>query len=226
MIAKKGLKAVGYVRVSTEDQAREGVSLDHQREAIASYCERGDWTLIDVLADNGVSGATLERPGMKAALQMIQEHEADVLIVYKLDRLVRSVVGIWKVVEELKELGAVLVSVSEAFDPTTANGKAFINMIGTFAQWERDMIVERTTAALAHKKAQHEHVGRIPYGFAIGDDGKLIEDPEQMDNIRRMKRERQKGHSLRKIGAKYGLSPSTVKKLVEADLRTIKNRSL
>jgi len=225
MIAKKGLKAVGYVRVSTDEQAREGVSLDQQRAAIESYCDRNDWILVDIFSDNGVSGATLERPGMTQALEAIESQSVDVLIVYKLDRLVRSVVGIWTVVEGLKERGALLVSVSEAFDPTTANGKAFMNMIGTFAQWERDMIIERTVNALAHKATKGEHVGRIPYGFRIGDDGKLEEDPEQIASIRRMKREHLRGRSIRDIAEKYGIGKSTVQRLLTTDLRVLRSKA-
>jgi DNA invertase Pin-like site-specific DNA recombinase len=83
--------AVGYVRVSTLEQASEGVSLDAQRDKIRAYCKFNGIKLIDLLADEGVSGSTLERPGLQAALRILQRGRANTLVVVKLDRLTRSV---------------------------------------------------------------------------------------------------------------------------------------
>src|SRR5438128_12384008 len=85
-----GKTAIGYVRVSTQEQAAEGVSLDTQRDRLRVYCQASGIKLIDIVADEGISGSTLNRPGLQAALQMIKRGRANTLIVAKLDRLSRS----------------------------------------------------------------------------------------------------------------------------------------
>jgi len=99
-----------------------------------------------------------------------------------------------------------------------------MNLLGTVAQWEREIIGERTKAVLDHKSEIGEHVGRIPYGFAIGESGKVIENPEEIQNIRKMKREHHRGRSIREIADKYSLGKSTVQRLVMTDLRLLKNK--
>jgi DNA invertase Pin-like site-specific DNA recombinase len=93
-------KAIGYVRVSTQEQATEGVSLDTQRDKLRSYCKSNNIKLIDILADEGVSGSTLERPGLQAALHLISRGRANTLIVAKLDRLSRSLRDVCTLVED------------------------------------------------------------------------------------------------------------------------------
>ena len=85
-----GKTAIGYVWVSMQEQATEGVSLDTQRDRLRLYCKSNDIKLIEIVADEGISGSTLNRPGLQAALQMIKRGRANTLIVAKLDRLSRS----------------------------------------------------------------------------------------------------------------------------------------
>ena len=93
--------AIGYVRVSTQEQATEGVSLDAQRDRLRTYCKLHSIKLIDIKADEGISGSTLDRPGLQAALQMIRRDRANTLLVAKLDRPSRSLRDVCTLVEEL-----------------------------------------------------------------------------------------------------------------------------
>ena len=92
--------AIGYVRVSTQEQATEGVSLDAQRDRLRSYCASNAIRLIDIVGDEGISGSTVDRPGLQAALYMIKRGRANTLIVVKLDRLSRSLRAVCALVED------------------------------------------------------------------------------------------------------------------------------
>ena len=128
-------RAIGYVRVSTEEQAREGISIEAQKERITALATAKGWNLIKIIEDAGYSGKNLNRPGAKALLDICRKTEVDVVIVYKLDRITRKQKDLWYLLEEIFEANRVdFVSVTEAFDTTTAAGKAFLGMLGVFAQ--------------------------------------------------------------------------------------------
>lgn len=224
MIAKKGLKAVGYVRVSTDEQAREGQSLEVQASRVAAYCEAKGWELLRTYRDEGESGKSLARPGIQTLIEDLKSNGVDVVVIVKLDRLTRSIRDLGSLIDDLFK-GVALASVEESLDSSTANGRMVMNLLGSVAQWEREVIGERTKAVLDHKAEKGEHVGRIPYGFRIGESGKLIENPEEIQNVRRMKREHHRGRSIREIAEKYELGKSTVQKLLTTDLRLLRNRA-
>jgi len=197
----KIMKAIGYVRVSTEDQAREGISLDNQRSRIRAFCEAKEWSLIDIVADEGVSGTSLARPGVQRIIDGCRNKEFDVLVIYKLDRLTRSVKDLGFLVQDVFEkYGVAFSSISDNFDTTTANGKLVLNILGSVAQWERDIIVERTKDALQHKKMKLERVGGIPYGFDLEGD-RLIPNTEELAVVEKMKQLRSQGLSYYKIAS-------------------------
>ena len=224
MNARKGPTAVGYVRVSTCEQASEGVSLEMQAARIRAYCKAKGWALDRIYRDEGVSGKDLKRPGIQSLIGDLKGNGIDVVVILKLDRIARSVRVIGDLIDNLFT-GVNLASVEESLDTSTANGRMMLNVLATVAQWEREIIVERTTAALRHKAAKGEWRGRVPYGFKIGNGGKLEDDPGQLENIRRMKRERHRGLSLRQIAAKYGLGKSTVQRLLTTDLRLLRSKA-
>lgn len=223
MIAEKGLKAVGYLRVSTAEQAREGLSLDVQESRIRSYCDAKQWELVRIYRDEGVSGKDLNREGIQSLIADLKSNGVDVVAITKLDRLTRSIRDLGTLIEDLFN-GVALASVEESLDSSTANGRMVVNLLGSVAQWEREIIGERTKAALDHKADKGEWRGRIPYGFRVGENGKLVEDPERFENIRRMKREHHRGRSIRAIADKYGVGKSTVQRLVSTDLRLLRNK--
>jgi len=223
-VSNRIIRAIGYVRVSTEEQAREGISIQAQEERITALATAKGWDLVKIIPDAGYSGKNLNRPGAKALLDICRKTEADVVIVYKVDRITRKQKDLWYLLEEIFEANRVgFVSVTEAFDTTTAAGKAFLGMLGTFAQLERDLVSERTREALSHKRAKGEWVGRMPTGFKMNDDGKLDEDPKALKMIARAKRLRREGASYGDISRALGTPRTTIYKLVNAHMRSLKS---
>ena len=158
--------AIGYVRVSTQEQVSEGVSLDAQRDRLRSYCKLNDIRFIDILGDEGISGSTLERPGLQAALQMLRRGRANTLIVVKLDRLSRSLRDGCSLVEDyFTDERYHLLSVCGMVNTHTAAGRMLMMNLANFNQFEREMISERTSDALQHMKAQGVRLGHAPYGY-------------------------------------------------------------
>lgn len=191
--------AIGYIRVSTEGQAQEGVSLDTQRAKIAAWCELNDYTLAAVQVDAGISGQSADnRPGLQTALAACRKGSA--LVVYSLSRLARSTRDTIEISERLNKVGADLVSLSEKIDTTTAAGKMVFRMLAVLAEFERDQISERTTTAMQFKKSKGERVGSVPYGYFLdGDNITLIEHPDEQDVIRQARELKASGLSLRAI---------------------------
>jgi len=160
------MKAVGYIRVSTEEQAKEGVSLDNQEAKIKAYCESQDWELEKVFSDEGFSGKNMKRQGLRELLSFLEADQVDVVVVYKTDRLTRKQRHLYQLLEDtFEQKGIGFKSVTEPFDTTTAMGKGFLGMLGVFAQLEGDLISERTKEALRYKKEKGEPVGSPPLGF-------------------------------------------------------------
>jgi site-specific DNA recombinase len=143
--------AIGYVRVSTQEQVTEGVSLDAQRDKLRTYCRIHGIKLIDIKADEGISGGTLERPGLQAALEMIRRGRANTLIVVKLDRLSRSLRDVCTLVEEFfSDERYHLLSLCGMVNTHSAAGRMVLMNLANYAQFEREMISERTRDALRH----------------------------------------------------------------------------
>jgi len=160
------MKAVGYIRVSTEEQAKEGISLDNQKAKINSYCESQDWKLVKIFSDEGSSGKDMRRKGLENLVSFLEADHVDVVVVYKTDRLTRKQRHLYQLLEDTFERkGIGFKSVTEPFDTTTAMGKGFLGMLGVFAQLEGDLISERTREALAYKVKQREYLGSSPLGF-------------------------------------------------------------
>lgn len=192
------MRAIGYIRVSTEEQASEGVSLAAQRAKIAAWCQANDYALVDVLTDAGLSGTRTDRPGLAAALATIGK--GDALVVYSLSRLSRSTKHTLELAERLEQAGADLVSLSERIDTTTAAGKMVFRLLAVLNEFERDQLAERTSAALQYKKRKGELVGAVPYGKALGADGKtLVEHPTERHVLTAARALHGTGLSLRQI---------------------------
>jgi DNA invertase Pin-like site-specific DNA recombinase len=153
-------KVLGYVRVSTDEQAGSGLGLDAQRASILAECERRGWTLVELIEDAGFSAKTLERPGMVHALDLLARGEAGVLVVAKLDRATRSVMDAANLLARSQVEGWKLVALDLGLDPTTPTGELVATIMAAVAQWERRAIGARTREALAAKRAQGVRLGR------------------------------------------------------------------
>ena len=198
--------AIGYVRVSTQEQAQDGVSLDIQRDKIRAYCKSNDLRLIDIKADEGISGGTMERPALQAALAALDRGQANTLIVVKLDRLTRSVKDLCQLVDKyFSHEQYHLLSICGMINTHTAAGRMMMLNLANYAQFERELIRERTQEAINHLKAQNVRLGCPPYGHRYSQKldahGRriLVEDPEQLKVLRRMAELRRQGYGLTKI---------------------------
>lgn len=196
--------AVGYVRVSTERQASEGVSLDAQRERLRAWAVgRGMVLGADaVFADEGLSGKRADnRPGLAAALDRVCR-ERGVLVFYSLSRLARSTRDALAIAERLRLAGADLASLTEPLDTTTATGKLLFQLLAVLAEFERNLVSERTRAVMGHKRSRGERLGQVPYGRRLAADGVTLEDePDELRTVGLMKLWRDAGRSLRSIAA-------------------------
>ncbi len=206
----KVMTAVGYIRVSTEDQAKEGLSLDAQADRILGYCTAKEWELTDMVTDAGLSGKDLDRPGVQKVISLCRDKAVDVVIVVKLDRITRNVRDLGFLLQDVFDAtGVMFASITDNLDTTSATGRLVVNMIGSVAQWEREIIAERTRDTLAHKKKNGEWVGRPPVGYQVDGD-QLAENADAQAHIRKVRRMRKSGKSIRVIAGKLNMSISTV----------------
>jgi len=155
---------IGYIRVSTEEQASSGLGLEAQRDTIARYAEVHGWDVV-WYEDAGVSAKSLDRPQLQAALARLhvppKRRDVDGIVVAKLDRLSRSVVDFAGVLELARARKWAMVAIDLGVDTSTPTGELVANVMMSVAQWERRVIGERTSAAMQAAKRQGRHMGRV-----------------------------------------------------------------
>jgi len=196
------MKALGYVRVSTDKQAERGISLEAQAEKIRAMAVVHGTTLAEIIVDGGESAKSLNRPGMARLLAMVDAGQVQTVIIAKLDRLTRSVKDLCTLLERFERRGVALVSVAESLDTSSAAGRLVLNIMTAVSQWEREAIGERTRDAMRHKRSQGERVGNIQYGYRLAADGRhLEEDPAEQTVLAEIRHLRQHGATLRGIAA-------------------------
>ncbi|HET7386184.1 MAG TPA: recombinase family protein [Nocardioidaceae bacterium] len=159
--------AVGYVRVSTDEQASSGAGLDAQKAAINAEVERRGWQLVEVFTDAGASGKSLDgRPALTDALRAVETGEAGTLVVSKLDRLSRSLLDFAGLMQRAQDVGWNLVALDLGIDLSTPAGEFLASVMASAAQWERRIIGQRTRDALAARRAAGVRLGR-PSGVSL-----------------------------------------------------------
>ncbi len=195
--------AVGYTRVSTQEQARDGVSLDAQADRIKAHCSAHDLDLIACHEDRGLSGRKASnRPSLDTAISKATKHNG-VLIVYSLSRLARSVRDCIDVVSHLEREGAELVLIVENIDTSTATGRMFFHVVAALAQFESDLNGERVRAALDFtRKSGRQYCLNAPFGYGFKD-SKIVPNENEQKIVRRIKRLRAKGWSYRRIEQRF-----------------------
>ena len=193
------MKIIAYVRVSTDKQVEEGMSLAAQSEQIKKYAALYDLEIIDTVIDDGYSASNLDRPGLKRAFGMLDAGIASGVIITKLDRLTRSVFDLGYLLKNYMDKYR-FMSVYDKFDTDTASGRMILSILTTVSQWEREVISERTKAVLQHKKANGERCGNIPFGYKLADDSVHLEkDLKEQRVIDFIKIQRSTGKSLIEI---------------------------
>jgi DNA invertase Pin-like site-specific DNA recombinase len=178
--------ALGYVRVSTADQAENGASLPAQRAALTAQATARGWDL-EVVADEGVSAKNLNRPALQSALSRLDAGEADFLLAIRLDRVSRSVADFAGLLDRAGRRGWGLVLLSPSIDTSDPAGRFTANVLASAAQYERELIALRTKEGIAQRRAEGVRIGR-PRAL-----------PDEV--LRRIAVERAAGVSLPKIAA-------------------------
>jgi site-specific DNA recombinase len=158
-------RTIAYVRVSTEDQATTGVSLDAQEARVGVHCAAMGWDVSEVVRDAGESAKSLKRPGITQILERVRAGAVERIIVAKLDRLTRSIRDLSDLIDLCAKHDVALVSVAETLDTSSAAGRMVVNMLGVVGQWEREAIAERTSVALSHKRRSGLAYSTTPFGF-------------------------------------------------------------
>src|SRR3954451_5564285 len=183
-----GKAAVRHCAVYTRKSSEEGLeqdfnSLHAQREACEAFIrsQRGEgWRLIETAYDDGgLSGGTLERPALQHLLADIAQHRVDTVVVYKVDRLTRSLMDFAKLVELFDRYGVTFVAVTQQFNTTSSMGRLTLNILLSFAQFEREVIGERVRDKIAASKKKGMWMGGVcPLGYDIVDRALVINEPE------------------------------------------------
>ncbi|HQO58939.1 MAG TPA: recombinase family protein [Candidatus Omnitrophota bacterium] len=172
-----------YTRVSTEDQAREGFSLEVQRTYLLQYAKNFGWDVIctmsgrDVYMDDGYSGGNMDRPALQRFLFDARNKHFDLVLVYKQDRLSRRLKDLLGLLEELEALGIGYKSATEPFDTTSSAGKMAIQMLGSCAEFERNRLVERVFPGMVVgvKRGHWQGARYAPYGYRYNKEAKKLE---------------------------------------------------
>lgn len=192
------MEVIGYIRVSTEEQAKSGLGMEAQEKKIKMYCELYELNLVDIVTDKGFSGKNLKRPGIQEVFSSLKAGKAEGIVIAKLDRLTRSISDMGNMLETTLQENQ-LFSVAENIDTRSASGRLVLNVLTSVAQWERETIGERTKDALDAKKARGEKTGGYtPFGYT-NINGKLEENQAEQNIIKNINALRAKGYSLQAI---------------------------
>ena len=160
------MKAIGYVRVSTEGQAKEGVSIDNQKERIAAYCQYKGFDLVETIEDAGVSGGlNRAREGFISLLDTIEQGGVDAVILYSLERLSRDMLTLLALERYFNEHDVELHTVEGQIDASTPDGWTSFAIRSFSGEIERRQVKYRTKKAMEYKKRRGEVVGSVPYGY-------------------------------------------------------------
>src|SRR3989344_7073407 len=209
----KSLAAV-YIRVSTEEQAKQGISLSAQEEALKNYAKALGYEIIEVYKDEGKSGKDIKgRQAMTRLLADAKNHKFQAIFIYKLDRFSRSLKDLIETIEKLKEWGIDFVSLQDKIETTTANGKFMFHVISAMAEFERNVTMERTKFSMDQKVKDGHPITRSPFGYKMIDK-KLIpgEHSYQVQEI--FQDFLNQNISLTQLAKKYGFSVNGLKKIL------------
>lgn len=193
------MRTAVYMRVSTEDQAREGFSIPAQREKLLAYVHSQGWEVAAIYADEGISAKDTNRPALKRLLRDIREGNIDVVLVYRLDRLTRSVLDLYGLLQEFEKYDVRFKSCTEVYDTTTAIGRLFITLVAALAQWERENLAERVKLGMEQMARERKRPGGPPpFGYELLA-GELTVQPAEAAGVREMFARYEKGESPRQI---------------------------
>jgi len=199
------MKAIGYTRCSTNEQADSGLGLEAQSERIRAYCTMRGLELPDLITDAGVSGGKplASRDNGQRLLTTIRERKADAVVMLKLDRMFRNAGDCLATVEKWEKAGVALHVVDlggNAIDTTSAAGRFMLVVLAGAAEMERNLTRERTRSAMAVKRANGQRIGSVPYGSDLAEDGAtLVPNESEQAVIAEIRSWRSQGWTLERI---------------------------
>ena len=194
-----------YVRVSTEEQATEGFSIHAQKDKLTKYAEVSDYNIVDYYIDDGISGKNLQdRPEVTRLINDVKSGKINNVLVYKLDRLTRSVKDLIYLIELFDKYNCTFNSQTEKIDTSNAVGRMFVKIIGIFAEFERENLAERVTFGYEQKTKEGNYTncnGVFGYDYLVGK-GKLVVNKEESYYVRKIYEWYLEGDSMLKIAKK------------------------
>lgn len=177
-----------YVRVSTDDQADKGFSLEAQKERLMAFCKSQGWLDVELYMDDGYTATNMDRPALKRLISAAKRKHIEAVVVYRLDRLSRKQRDVLYLIEDVFDTNNVSFrSATEPFDTSTPLGRAMLGILGVFAQLERDTTIERTKSGIKQRVRQGLwHGANYPFGYTMNKDTGILEIiPEQANLVRR-----------------------------------------
>ena len=214
------MKAAIYIRVSTPDQAEEGESLDLQKERLSSYAQSQGWKITEVYEDAGLSGGSSNRPAFQKLVKDSKQREFDVVLVYKIDRLSRSILDFHETMKIFQENNIDFVSLTQQFDTSTSTGRLMLNILVDFANFEREINVDRAKDSYLNRLYKGFHSGRTPYGYKRTNGNNLVIIPEEAEKVKRIFRLAFERVSTAKIGKELSLPKEKVKSILDNPVYT------
>ncbi|HDF4598084.1 MULTISPECIES: recombinase family protein [unclassified Mammaliicoccus] len=190
-----------YVRVSTEMQSTEGYSIDGQINQIREYCNFNNFAVVDVYADRGISGKSMNRPELQRLLKDAKEGQIDCVMVYKTNRLARNTSDLLKIVEDLHKQNVEFFSLSERMEVNTSSGKLMLQILASFSEFERNNIVENVFMGQTRRAQEGYYQGNLPLGYDKIPDSKheLMINQHEANIVKYIFESYAKGHGYRKI---------------------------
>ncbi|MBS3168864.1 recombinase family protein [Candidatus Woesearchaeota archaeon] len=208
-------KAAVYVRVSTEDQVQHGFSLAAQEESLKNYARVMGYTIHRVYKDEGKSAKDMKhRPALQELLSDAEKKMFSAIFTYKLDRFSRSLKDLILTIDKLKEWNIDFISLQDKIETASASGKLMFHIISAFAEFERNIIGERTTFGMARKNKEGGAVTKPPFGYQMIDK-KLVVVEEDAEQVREMYALFLQGMSLNKLAKEGGFSVNGIKKILQ-----------
>ena len=196
----KTQKVAIYVRVSTSGQ-----TVENQERELLAHCQRQGWQVFKVYRDEGFSGAVAERPALKEMMAAARQGRFDLVACWKIDRIARSISHLIEVLSELKGLGIGFISLTEAINTGTAQGRMLCSFLGAIGEFERELTIERVRSGMARAKAAGVRIGRPRVGFDVNE-------------ALRLKRA---GFSWAQISTELGASSATIRRGVTPLLKRL-----
>jgi site-specific DNA recombinase len=210
----KPLAAI-YIRVSTQDQAQHGFSLDAQEESLINYAKALGYEILKIYRDEGKSAKNLNRPEMQNLLKDAEERKFQAIFIYKLDRFSRSLKDLILTIDKLKEWNIDFISLQDKIETASASGKLMFQIIGAFAEFERNIIGDRTTFGMERKAREGGFITKAPRGYKLVNK-QLIVHEEESPKIKNIFEEFLNSNiSLTQLAKKNNLTTSGIKKMLQ-----------